>query len=181
MNTIISRLMPANVAMMAAGGRGSAKGEAAPDAPAPVEGGVAAQIADARGEETAASVPALHVSEDQPVVINGRAFKVRQVTRNVFPQRPGHTLLVQMQGKIYTGKALDNPGPNGKMDPAELAEVVNLETGEIGLIIINTVLGKQFEENYPNAGYVGKSFAITMKDIPGKRYKQFTLFELEAA
>lgn len=178
MKSIISALMLSNIAMMAAGGRGSAK-EAAPEAPAPVEGGVAAQIAEAQG--ATASVPALHVSEDQPVVINGRAFKVRQVTRNVFAQRPGQTLLVQVTSKIYTGKALDNPGPNGKMDPAELAEVVNLETGEIGLIIINTVLGKQFEENYPNGGYVGKSFAITMKDVPGKRYKQFTLFELEVA
>lgn len=146
------------------------KGEPAP--PKPEAGAVTGQLDNAK------AVAVTDMSKPT-VTVNGKAFKVKQVTRNVFPQRDGQTLLVQITGKVYQGKALENG--KSEMAPAELAEVVNLETGVLGLIIVNKVLHGQLDELYPEAGYVGKSFAITMSPVEGKRYKAFTLYELEAA
>lgn len=113
------------------------------------------------------------------VVLNGRAFKAKQITRSVIPQRDGQTVFVTVTGKPYEGKPLKE----GKTDmaPATLMEVTDMETGELGLLIVNKVLAGQLDELYPKDAYIGHAFAITMKPkADGKRYKTFVVYELEA-
>jgi hypothetical protein len=171
MNTILRTSLLSTVAMFA-------KAEGAGGAPA--EGKtVGEQIAEQQaGTALQHTAP---TSAQGAVVLGGRAFKVKQVTRNVFPQRDNQTLFVRFIGATYQGKELANPGPGPKKEPPVLAEVSNLETGELGLIIVNKVLAGELAEKFPNDGYVGKEFAITMKPVEGKRYKTFVLYELEPA
>jgi hypothetical protein len=147
-------------------------------APAAAAASVGEQVAEKQAAASGALV--VHtapVIAQGGVVLNGRAFKVKQVTRNVFPQRDGQTLFVKITGAVYQGKALENG--KSEMAPAELAEVINLESGILGLIIVNKVLHGQLDDLYPDAAYVGKSFAVTMSPVEGKRYKAFTLYELD--
>lgn len=158
--------------------------EPAPVKPEPT--GVGAAVAAAQGDAPAnPNLPATapHFEGDgAAVVLNGRAFKAKQITRSVFPQKVGQTIFVQITGKPYVGKPLANAGTGPKMEPATLVEATNLQTGELGLIIVNKVLEGVLDEQFPNETYVGKNFGITMKDGPeGKRYKTFIVFELEAA
>ncbi len=161
-----------------------AKADGAGSGSAPAGDGksVGEQVKDAQAATGAANALTVHTAPKMDagaVVLNGRAFKVKQVTRNVFPQRDGQTLFVKITGAVYQGKALENG--KSEMAPAELAEVVNLETGVLGLIIVNKVLHGQLDDLYPNATYVGKSFAVTMSPVEGKRYKAFTVYELDEA
>lgn len=62
---------------------------------------------------------------------------------------------------------------------ADVALVVDLDTGKDTSIVINATLGSSLNENFPNDGYVGKSFAITCTgQVAGKRYKGFEVNEI---
>lgn len=153
---------------------------AAADAAKSVGDQVREKQAEATGDTSTAVAVTGPTMADNSVVLNGVAFKAKQVTRSVIPQRDGQTLFVSIDGLPYEGKPL----ANGKKDmaPATLVNVTDLSTGELGLLIVNKVLAGQLEELYPKGGFVGKSFAITMKPAAdGKRYKTFVLYELEAA
>lgn len=171
--------LSAAVLMMTADGAKSGKvNEPAPPKPDAKPDGVEAKVNEAAG--TAIAARTVFDASAPTALINGHKFKVKQITRNVFPQKPGQTLAVRVTGKIFQGEKLKNAtGEQKNMDAPKMFEGVNLETGEIGLVIANTVLEGEFDKSYPNGAYVGKSFAITMKDVPGKRYKQFVVFELE--
>lgn len=52
--------------------------------------------------------------------------------------------------------------------PIHIARVIDLETGELGEIVLGKVLHETMLEKYPDAGYVGKSFRI-MKTGSGKK------------
>ena len=68
---------------------------------------------------------------------------------------------------------------NAKMEPAMLANIVNLSTGEEMQTICNKVMESTLNEEYPDAGYVGKSFLIEQRSVPGKRYKNYRVAEIE--
>jgi hypothetical protein len=149
------------------------EGEKAP--PAPTAGAVTEHLPNANLPATAP----LFEGNDRPVVLNGKAFVAKQITRSVIPQRDGQTIFVQITGKPYEGKPLKE----GKTDmaPATLIDVTDLATGELGLLIVNKVLAGQLDELYPNSGFIGRNFAVTMKPkADGKRYKTFVVYELEA-
>lgn len=64
--------------------------------------------------------------------------------------------------------------------PPELIHVVNLETGEHAQIIANAVLASTFRDEYPENGYIGKSFqVIRHKMREGKNYATFSVTEIE--
>lgn len=160
-------------------GKGGKSPEKAPDAPPPKEGGVAEKIAEASGTQIAVAATIFDASAPT-ALINGKKFKVKQITRAVFQQVVGQTLTVQIVGKIFKSDRLENEtAEQKKMEPPMMAEVLNLETGELGLIIMNEVLLREVRKRYPDDSYVGKYFGITMKAVNGKRYKNFVLFELE--
>jgi len=124
-------------------------------------------------EKTAApaTTPANPVSGFVPVV-------VKQVTLPILKKVDDVTAYVAITGKIFTGKQVSGKDAE-KMEPAQLANVVNLETGEECQIICNSVLKSTLEENYENASYVGKAFAITQYKVAGKRYKNYKISEIE--
>lgn len=71
-------------------------------------------------------------------------------------------------------------GSDGKeMEPATIAKVVDMTTGEVGQIILGTVTQSNLHENYSNDSYVGKFFEILITKREGKRYHDSSITELE--
>jgi hypothetical protein len=201
MRTALLSLYTASLCLAAADGAKStadAKNEQAP--PKPEAGAVTGQLAK----------PIMNFGGvgAEVALADGLIFKVKkQLTRDVLKQRDGETIFVKITGPIYQGKTLEGAKKktNGEpeMAPARLCEVADLRTKRLHLIIANSVLegalkeafptpgegtvtvakdDKDGTETIPTPGYVGKSVAITMHPAPeGKRYKTFTVFELEEA
>lgn len=88
---------------------------------------------------------------------------------------------IKFEGAIYVGKEMkQKAGDDKKKEPAHLADVIDLATGELAQIIVNAVPMSVLEENYPDKGYVGKCFTIVrQKRQPGKQYDPFSVEEIE--
>lgn len=145
--------------------------------PKPETGEITKQLASKAGDAVSGSI-----AEGKSVTLpNGVAITIkRQVTRDVLVQRDNETIFVRFEAPIYEGKKIEG-GAQKDMAAARLGNVLNIVNGMQQVIIVNTVLEKNLDENYPDDAYVGRSFGITMmgkKD--GKRYKTFTIFEVEA-
>lgn len=89
-------------------------------------------------------------------------------------------LYVKITEPFFLGKELKGSGDSAKMEPATLANCVNLETGEQCQIIVATVLKSVIEEEYENHSYVGCGFSMTkLAKTSGKRYNPYTVAEIE--
>jgi hypothetical protein len=65
-----------------------------------------------------------------------------------------------------------------KQEPMRLAEVTNLQTGEIGRLVVHSVLESTLVETYPDAQYVGRCFQLKKQKNAGKRYFSFEIVEI---
>lgn len=113
--------------------------------------------------------------------------KVRSVTRPVL-KIEGSPVYFTVQGAIYKAPVMEDgskakKGEDGNpLPPPDLMNVINLETGEESLIVVNTVLGKNLQEHYPSDAYVNKSFEVVKfqpNKAAGKRYATFSISEIE--
>lgn len=116
---------------------------------------------------------------------NERSVKMQEVDGVKFTRKKAVTLptmsfkgvdtrLVKFLGKIYKGEPIQ--GKDGKtQEPADLAHVIDLTTGEERTLICGTLLSKNLEKH---GDYVGKCYEITEKPLDGKRYKDCQIFEI---
>lgn len=87
--------------------------------------------------------------------------------------------------EIIEGEVIKNSvkgaSEDGKdMEPARLAHVVNLESGEHMSLICNTVIEARLDERYPDKDYVGRQFRIVQQQKrEGKRYFDYVIQEIE--
>ena len=103
-----------------------------------------------------------------------------QITFPVLKKKDGEPIYVKIISEIYTGKEIKQAQGKKKMEPARLAKVVNLETGEQMELICNRVLESNLNENTGDDRYVGKCFEIVQQPSrQGKQYKTFSIWELE--
>lgn len=118
----------------------------------------------------------------------------KQVTRSVLSQKEldGKTpIYVEFEGAARQAPPIkrspeeEEDVMSGKvkpMDPPRVADIVNLETGELQIIIMNKVLESELDRAYPEGGYVGLSFGILKVGRGGKRldrqYNQYRIVEL---
>ena len=100
---------------------------------------------------------------------------VKAVTRPVlkFGVSPEY---VRFEGPMYVGERLEKSKYD---DPATLAEVVNLRTGEQMIMICYKVLSTELTKHYPNDGYVGKDFEIRKVAADGKKYALWSIAEIQ--
>lgn len=71
-------------------------------------------------------------------------------------------------------------GADGKKKRASVCEVADVQSGELGKLVVATVLEKNLREAYPNDEYVGKVFYIEkLGKRPGKRYMDYKVAEIE--
>jgi hypothetical protein len=107
-------------------------------------------------------------------------FKIKKaVTLPVFKLTPGEEVYLRFLGAMHVGKKTSAAVGGKEMEPATIAEVGDLQTGEIGLLICATVLQQELRTNYPDDSYVGKSFAITMTKVPEKKYNLYSIAEID--
>jgi hypothetical protein len=103
------------------------------------------------------------------------AFKViNHVTLPLFrlDENPRH---LRFDVPYYVGKVVDD-----KKDPPTMCKVTDMETGELGEIILGQILKEKLTEHYPNDGYVGKIFKISKTAPEGARkYSLFHIAEVE--
>lgn len=90
---------------------------------------------------------------------------------------------IKIEGPIYLGKEMkqdvDAEGKR-KKEPAHLADVIDLKTGELGQIIVAAMVLSVLNENYPDNSYVGLCFCVTKKGkAPGKQYFGYSVEEIE--
>lgn len=81
--------------------------------------------------------------------------KIKQVTLAVHKIPKDVEKYFLIQTPIHTGKKIDDA-----KEPAKLCQAIDLETGELGLLICPTVMVKEMNEQYPNDSYVGKCFSV---------------------
>src|ERR1035441_6792939 len=110
------------------------------------------------------TVPLLKISDDgQPIYVKilSAIFKARDIT-----------------GRAPRAVKDGEPAPM-RMEAPELVFVVNLKTGEEQQIIVNSVLGSNLREAYPNDSYVAKCCEIKKHKVAGgKRYATFSIREV---
>lgn len=69
-------------------------------------------------------------------------------------------------------------GEQPQQKPVDIARVVNLQTGEVGRLLVHEVLKSNLNEAYPSDGYVGLYFKIEKTKAQGKRYFNFNITEI---
>jgi hypothetical protein len=79
--------------------------------------------------------------------------------------------------RVRKGK-VNADGTQQSAEPMHIAEVTNLQSGEVGRLVAHQVLESNLDEAYPNAGYVGKYFKIS-KQKSAKRYFTFNIVEIK--
>lgn len=87
---------------------------------------------------------------------------------------PGIVYYVKIVTPIKTGEKLDD-----KKEPAEICEVIDMETGEHRTLVTSTVMRKELHKQYPADGYVNKFFQLSQSKREGKNYNDVTLVEIE--
>lgn len=107
-------------------------------------------------------------------------FKVkRNITLPLIKPQIDVPVYIQITGPMFTGKKIDS-GKTKDMEPAEMVNCLNLETGEEAQMIVPSVLKGIFEDEYDSDAYVGLGFSVTKHaKASGKRYHPFSVAELE--
>lgn len=108
--------------------------------------------------------------------------KVKKIlTLPVFSLKEVNTVIaVKILEPMYVGQPQKDAKEGDK--PADLCHVINLDTGEMGQIIIPAMVKSKFEE-YPDNGYVGLCFELEnlgkVEGKGGRRYNDFRVLEVE--
>lgn len=118
----------------------------------------------------------------------GRKFKtVRNVTLPVLKVEIEKPVYITVKDEMRLGSAQKPGREDGKggekkqkMEPATVCTVVDLETGEVKTLIVSAVVKGIFTDEYPNGGYVGKSFCLVKHaKKEGKNYFNFSVDEID--
>jgi hypothetical protein len=84
---------------------------------------------------------------------------------------------------LRTRRTKNEEGQVIQKEPMEVADVVNLQTGEEGRLIGNSVIKSELRNNYPSDSYVGKYFEFKQgekrKSKDGNTYRAFKIVEIK--
>lgn len=122
------------------------------------------------------------------ITVGALKFKViKHVTLPHLQQPETVALGIKILSPIYTGNQLPKTDKDGKaivvedkQKPPQLVRCINLEDGGEYTYIVAAVPESQLKLEYPNDGYVGRSFVILKgPKKEGKRYFQYAVQEIE--
>lgn len=116
---------------------------------------------------------------------------VRLVTLPTWKWEDGQTKYFRIESAIREGRAIDKKaakeadvkvsGKEQKMAPARIMQVTDLQTGTRCEMVVGEVLESNLVENYKDDSYVSKCFQVTRSKVEGKRYKNYSLIEIDPA
>lgn len=127
------------------------------------------------------AVATIRKPKTEIVLSDGTVLKVaRRVTLPQLKQKDGQIVVIRFLEPYYKAKQiLDKDGNPTKDEPPHVARVFDLESGHEYQYIVAAVVQSAFKDDYPNDGYVGKTFAIQMiGKAEGKRHKDYSVIEL---
>jgi hypothetical protein len=126
------------------------------------------------------SAPAGAITPITSVLGNFR-LKRRVTVPSLVIKGLGSKAIVTINSAIDDSKVKDPKKPNEK--PARVCDAFNHLDGRDYKFLVPTVVEKNLEMEYPDGGYVGKTFAIQHlgKRAEGQRYNDFEVAEVEAA
>lgn len=102
--------------------------------------------------------------------------KKRAITLPLFKLSANQEYYFKVLAPIYTGKEI----AGSQMAAPKLANVLDLETGELGQIIVGAVLFSSLTEAYEGEDYVGRCFEIVKIPADGnRRYALWNISEVE--
>lgn len=125
------------------------------------------------------------------VMIAGQRFEVvQQVNVPILKHETGETVAVRIELPLRTetsDRLVEVTDPRtgevikGSQEvPITVARVTELGSGQLFQLVLNAISASEFERAYPNAGYVGKCFAIKKLGlVAGKRYKDVQIVEIQ--
>jgi len=124
---------------------------------------------------TLTNVRDINMSKDTKEQNNVLQFEVvKNVTLPLLKPQLDVPVYIKVLDPIYLGKKVEQD-----KEPATIANIVNLETGEHCQILVPAVLAGIFEDEYPDNAYVNKCFKLTKHPkASGKRYHLFTVLEI---
>lgn len=106
-------------------------------------------------------------------------FQLKSVTLPLWKWQDGVTKYFTIDGQMKLGRVVQKAGKDGaKMEPATVAPVTRLDNNTKAEIICGAVLKSTLEDTYADHSYVGKSFAVTQSEVPGKRYRAYSVSEI---
>lgn len=89
-------------------------------------------------------------------------------------------VILKFTGPMFTGKIMPVKEGQTEKAPATLANVVDVETGEVYQLMVNSVLHALLDEEYEDNAYVGKVFSVErLPARAGKAYNGFKVSEME--
>lgn len=118
-------------------------------------------------------------------ILGANVVDVATVTRPVLRQVDNVPNAIRILSHIYKGQEIKRKRSGGtQMAPANLCEVINMETGEEMLFIANKIFQSELDRAYPNQGYVGKYFAVVgVKGAPksdsSKSLRRYDIMEFK--
>jgi hypothetical protein len=123
------------------------------------------------------------------IMIGGVEYIVEeQITKTVLVQRDNQPLAVEFKSLIVESEIQEGVTKDGKvkMNAARIADVIDLVTGQLHVLIMNTVLEKELTAKFPGkdgAGLLGLRFAIKSArpiDADGKqkRYRVYDILKI---
>lgn len=123
------------------------------------------------------------------ITVNGKKYAAKLVTLPHKKFVDGKVISVKLHAPMRDGsQEIDRKTGQPKLDengkpkkPAKVLTCIDLETGEMHTLIAGTVLEQRLNENYPDNGYVGKSFQFAQHKVEGKRWRDYSITELETA
>src|SRR5271166_264480 len=137
----------------------------------------------AKQQEVVVVLPGMGTGVTLP---DGSRFRVaKQVTRTLLQQQNEIPFYVEITSPIHLSTidpeyAKFKNKDTGEASVPDVCNVTNLETGELQVLMVNTVLGSELNRNYPDDGYVGRSFGVLRtKSAVDKRYFTYKIIELE--
>ena len=99
--------------------------------------------------------------------------KLRSVTQTVIKIAKGQPRYLFILGPMFKGEKIDD-----QKDAATLLPVVDMETGEEGVLIAPFVLQTELVKAYGVDGYVSKGFEVTISRDPERRYNHVGVDEV---
>jgi hypothetical protein len=100
--------------------------------------------------------------------------KTRVVTIPTFKLKTGIEYFFKFQTPMELGKEIKN----STMGRATVLRGLDLETGELGIVICRSVLQNELNEQYPGESYVGRCFSVSLYKVPEKRWTGVNLSEV---
>ena len=145
-------------------------------------------------DTTTTTVPNPLIAEDTVHVAPGAAATGGPVTRFVpkiikiltlplLKLEEGVPVYIKFEGPTFIGKEIAEEGDKKRKEPPTMANVTNLETGELAQIMLGSVLQGILADDYPGDRYVGKGFMVLLgakkRSKHGGAYNTYNVSEIE--